>query len=98
MNDSEINQLLAAARSATPAAPAAGFDQAVLRAIRREPVPAEPTLTELLNRLFPRLAGAAVVLIALCVLGDYAASAHTPDLNDSLAQISQQWLLPGSGL
>ena len=101
MNEKKLKQLFAWTRNEPAPAPPKGFAADVLRAIRRE-LPAETprilSLFDLLNRLFPRLALAAVAVIVLCIAVDYVMTmAGVPDLRDGLAQISAQWLLTPGG-
>jgi hypothetical protein len=92
MNDRKLKRLFETARNEpSPAAPE-GFDFQVMGAIRRERKEETISLFDQLNRLFPRVACAAALVIVLCVAGEFATSAmHLPGLNDGLAQISDQW-------
>jgi hypothetical protein len=93
MNESKLKRLFETARNEPSPAPGAGFEAQVMRAIRHEGKEEPGSLFDQLNRLFPRVAWAAVVVIGLCVAGDLAASAlHLPGLTDGLAQLSDQWL------
>ena len=83
----------AARREPAPLPPAA-FAADVLRAVRREP-PARPgaanTLFNQLNRLFPRVALVASVIIALCVATEvFNSSVGEPGLDDDSTQLSAQ--------
>ena len=98
MNDDKLGKIFAAARKQNPPPPAAGFDLFVMQAIRHEPVPRAATVADQLNALFPRLAWAAIMTIALCVAGDWFAGSAQPSLTDGVTQLSQQWLLTGGGL
>ena len=92
MNERKLKQLFNAARNEPPPAPSDSFDVQVMWAIHREGKPAAVSLFDQLNRLFPRVAWAAALVIVLCVAGEFASSAmHLPGLNDGLAQISDQW-------
>jgi hypothetical protein len=95
MNDPKLKNLFAAARKETPPTAPEGLDLLVLQAIRREPARSATTLWDSLHLLFPRYAWAAVSVIAVCVAGDWLAA--TPSLTDGVAQLSQQWLLAGTG-
>ncbi len=99
MHEQKIKKLLAAARKKATPAPSADFAWNVLRAVRREPPPAPPvSISDQLNLLFPRLALAAVVVIALGVAADFGlTAAGLPDLDDGVSQISTQWLFTGNG-
>jgi len=96
MNHRKLDQLFHAVRNEPPASPTEGFDRLMLQAIRREERSASPTTSSLfdqLNVLFPRLAWAAVAVIALSLVADYGLTASgTPGLNDGVAQISTHWL------
>jgi hypothetical protein len=98
MKNDQLGRIFAAARKQNPPAPAEGFDLLVMQAIKHEPAPRAGTLADQLNALFPRLAWAAVLTIALCVAGDWFAGSAQPSLADGVAQLSQQWLFTGDGL
>lgn len=102
MNAQKIPKLLAAARAENPPAPPEHFAAAVLRAVRREPPRpplAAPTVFDQLNRLFPRLAWVAVLVIVLGIAADYGlTAAGLPDMGDGVVQFSSQWLFTGTGL
>jgi hypothetical protein len=96
-NMNKLEKLFAAARKEKPPVPAEGFEFVVMQAIKRKtPLPAV-TVFDQLNVLFPRLTGAAVVIIALCVAGDWLAGGAQTNLTDGVTQLSQQWLLTGNG-
>ncbi len=98
MNENKIQKLFASARKKQPPQPDADFSARVLRAVRREPVPAESTVFGQLGELFPRLAIAAAVLIGLCIAADFCASAiEQPDLTSGVTQLSEQWLFATKG-
>jgi hypothetical protein len=92
MNDQRLNQLFRAAKKETSAAPAEGFDLLVMQQIRRDPTRHELTVSDVLGMWFPRLALAAAAVIALCAVGDYVSSSSAPNLTDSAAQLSEQFL------
>jgi len=84
----------------SPPATSAGFEADVMRAIRHEPVQAGQqtvSIFDQLNLLFPKLACAAVLVIGICVAGDYIASAYSPSLTDGVAQLSDEWLFAAKG-
>ena len=96
MNDRKLNQLFRAARQEAPPPPAPGFEHLVLAAIR-QPAPSHEvessSLLEQLGNLFPRMALAAAVVIAACVVADYGLSVQArADLTDNLTELSEQWL------
>ena len=97
LNDHKLGKLFAAVRKENPPTPAEGFEFVVMQAIKNEPAPRAVTVFDQLNVLFPRLAGAAVVIIALCVAGDWLAGGAQMNLTDGVTQLSQQWLLTGNG-
>jgi hypothetical protein len=89
MNDNKLNRLFNAARRETPVAPTTGFELLVMQQIQRQPGRAEPSISDVLGRWFPRLAVAAAAIIAVCVIGDFISSG--PSLSDSAAQLSVQY-------
>jgi len=95
MNDTKLKNLFAAARQETPPPATDGFDRLVMQAVRREPARRAATVFDALNLLFPRLAWAAVLVLAVCVAGDWLVAVRS--VTDGVAQISQQWLLAGNG-
>jgi hypothetical protein len=101
MNERKLKQLFAAARNEPAPVPSEEFAADVLRAVRRErqtPAPETISLFDQLNRLFPRLAWAAAVVMVLSVAADYGlTAAGLPGLNSGLAQLSAQWLLTPNG-
>jgi hypothetical protein len=98
MNEDKLGKIFAAARKENPPVPAEGFDFLVMQALKHEPAPRAATLSDQLNTLFPRLACAAIVVIALCVAGDWLDTGAQTSLTDGVTQLSQQWLLTGDGL
>ncbi len=98
MNENKLRKLFEAARRENPPSPDTGFAAEVMRAIHREPAPGTPSVLSQLGDLFPRLAVAALVLIAVCFVGDFCASAlELPDLENGVAQLSEQWLFATKG-
>ncbi len=102
MNDRKLKQLFHAAKQHPAPAPTEGFDLLVMQSIRTDVQPRmkrrENSLADQLNRLFPRLAFAAALMIALCVAADFVSSTGGPSLTDSVAQLSEQWLFASNGL
>ncbi len=88
MNDQRLNQLFSAAKKEKSPAPSEGFDLLVMQQIQRDPSRAELSIADLLGMWFPRLALAAVAVIALCVVTEFVSTA--PTLTDSAAQLSVQ--------
>jgi len=98
MNERKRKQLFAAARGAPGPAPSAAFETNVMRAIRNEDPAETPSIFDALNRLFPRLAWAALAVIGLSVAADWGlTAAGLPGLGDGMTQISAQWLLTPTG-
>lgn len=99
MNERKFKRLFELARSETPPVAAEeDFDARVLAAIRRERRKAPVSLWEQIGELFPRLAVAAVVLMAACVLTDYCSSpTQTASLTDDVNQMSEPWLYGADG-
>jgi hypothetical protein len=101
MNERKWKQLLAAARNEPVPVPSEQFETNVVRALRREGRVASPktlSIFDQLNGLFPRLAWAAVAIIALSVAADFGlTAAGVPGLGDGVSQISAQWLLAPNG-
>jgi len=103
MNERKLKKLFEAAWHEPLPAPSAGFAARVLQAIRRDQAagsgPKTASIFDQLNLLFPRLAWAAVALIALCVAVNFVSpAADLPSLTDGVAQVSDQWLFTADGL
>jgi hypothetical protein len=102
MNEKKLKQLFAAARNETAPAAAPDFAGDVLRAVRREPVPAPAesfSVWEHLNALFPRLALVAAAVIVLCVAADWGlTAAGVPGIGDGAAQVTSQFLFNSEDL
>jgi hypothetical protein len=90
MNE-KLNQLFAAAKRETPAAPTEGFASLVMNQIQRNPARPELSMSDVLGMWFPRLAVAAAAVIALCVIGDFVSSSNAPSMSESAAQLSDQY-------
>ena len=89
----KLERLFESARKETVPQPGDDFAGDVARAIRRETRAESTSLSEQLGNLFPRLAMASALVIALCVAMDYGLSNFVQrDLSTSAAEISQQWL------
>ena len=93
MNEQKHQQLMRAVRNipATEAPPE--FSDGVLRALRRRAgeTPAPRSLADELTALFPRLAAAALLVIAAAVAFEFYTEG---DFVAQLAEASDQWLLP----
>ncbi len=97
MKDPRLDRLLSVARLAPPAALPADFAAEVTTTVRRMPEPASSSLFAELNNLFPRLAWTAMLVMALCLAGDFGHSLMSgPDLTDGVTQWLEQWLMTGS--
>lgn len=95
MNNDKLNQLFAAARAGQPPTPPEGFAQDTLLALRQESArpataPQAAGLSDELNRLFPRLATIACILVAVCIGGDLAAGTS---LSDEVIRVTTHWVL-----
>ncbi|HXT10938.1 MAG TPA: hypothetical protein VN873_05185 [Candidatus Angelobacter sp.] len=86
MNEKKLNALLSAAQRETPIAAAGGFERLVMQQIQRDPARMELSISDVLNRWFPRLAVVAAAIIVLCAVGDYVSAG--PTLSESAAQLS----------
>lgn len=101
MNDRKLKQLFRAAKQHPAPAPTEAFDLLVMQSVRsdmrRGVTRGDNSLIEQLNRLFPRLAIAAALMIALCVAADLLSSNANPSLTSGIAQISEQWFFATDG-
>jgi len=97
MNKRKLNRLFELARTKAAPVPPDEFAADVLRAVRREPpgvVSGALTVSDPLNRWFPRIAFAAAMIIVLCLAVDFGlTAAGMPGLGDEVSQISAQWFL-----
>ena len=99
MNTQKLQQLFEAARRETAPQPGEDFEARVSRALGREPLLNRDSMWDQLAILFPRLACAAVLMIGVCIAGDFLMTAfHLPDLSEGVAQLSDQWLFVGNGI
>jgi hypothetical protein len=94
MNDPKLKQLFNAAGKEVPPAPADGFEARVIRSLGRKSPVETLSLWQELERLFPRVALASLLLAGACVLGDYART--SPELACDLDTLSAQWLFAGN--
>ena len=98
MNERKLQKLFDSARREPAPEPSPGFDARVLSALRREQPPESVFLLDQLGQLYPRLAWAAALVIALCVAADYGLAAWgVPDLAAGTALLSDQWLFTQNG-
>ncbi len=94
MNDRKLKKLFDLTRSETPPVAPEGFDSRVMAALRREQRAGLPSLWDQLDQLFPRLAVATVLIIGLCIAGDFAYSTlHPASLTADVHELADQWLL-----
>ena len=97
MNEEKINKLFQAARTeAAPEAPL-HFPRSVVAAIQRRSIrPLRISFSDQLAALFPRIAFAAVVIVALCTATDiYFSETDTP-LAVTVEQVAaDEWLIAG---
>jgi anti-sigma-K factor RskA len=102
MNEKKLKQLFAAARNEVAPAPSVDFAGDVLRAVRREALPAPAaslSVWDHLNALFPRLALAAAAVIVLCVAADWGLTvAGVPVISDGATQLTSQFLFNSEDL
>jgi hypothetical protein len=89
----KLERLFRSARNEIVPPAGEDFAGAVMRAIRRERQPEPFSLSDQLANLFPRLATAAALMIAVCVVADYCLSNFLQsDLSSSTAEMTQEWL------
>jgi hypothetical protein len=98
MNDDQIKKLFGLARLETPPAPPGNFELRVLGAIRREERAAPLSWWDQLGLLFPRLALAAVLIMAACLAADYySASNHDSTFAVDAAQVTAGDMFSANG-
>jgi hypothetical protein len=85
MNEHKLDKLFEVARKESPPAMPNDFGSRVAREIQREPVVRATALLDQLNRLFPRIAVAALLIIGVCALVEVVSDA--PDLADTAADV-----------
>lgn len=102
MKRQKLDQLFGQARKAQAPPPPADFEADVLRAVRRESriTDTEPVLLfDMLGAWFPRLALVAALVITLSVIADFTlGAAGVPNLNEAVAQASEQLLFDLNGI
>jgi len=94
MSEEKLRKLFTAAREETAPVPPEDFLEDVLRMARSEPrvMARTSSLSDGLDRLFPRIAFAALAVIVLCVAADFVlTAAGMPELGDGLSLFSAQW-------
>ena len=92
MNQDQWDRLFRAASAEPAPLPPAGFALRVLAAVRLEARPRSISLFEQLAELFPRVAGAAALVLALCAGTDlYLSNLGPADLSAGIAEASDQW-------
>jgi|GEM_PF-5148512 len=93
MNENKIKKIFAAVRHEPAPEVPFNFAQSVIAEIRRAKPPAtRSNLLDQIGGLFPRLAGAALLVIGLCLFGDFYFSERDAALSDNLAQLTEDWL------
>jgi hypothetical protein len=93
MKEANIEQLFKAARNQRVPEPPFSFTQNVISAIRREERSrVAPRIFDQLGSLFPRLAWAAVLIIALCLGSDFYFSQKDSGITAEVQQVAEQWL------
>jgi hypothetical protein len=99
MTPMKLEQLFNAARQERPPVPRPGFSSRVVENLRGEAKAAPPDLLEHLAELFPRVAWAAVLVLALCILAEFWFSTQgQPDLTSSFVELSEQWAFANNEL
>jgi hypothetical protein len=98
MNERKLKKLFELARTDPPPAPSGNFDLRVLAAIRREGRVAPVSWWDQLGALLPRLAFAAVLVMAACLVADYYYSARQPSsFAEDATQFSTETLFVANG-
>lgn len=93
MKDSRIQKLFEAARNEPAPEVPFDFGRNVVSAIRREERRSTaPSLFEQLNRLFPRLAAAALIVIGLCVATELYFNQQEPTTAADVQQAAEEWM------
>ena len=93
MNERKLRQLFKSAQSEPVPEPDPDFERRVMRLLRAEGPRHSFSIADQLNELFPRLALAALLVMALCVAGDFCAVRFGQlDLASGISRISEQWL------
>ena len=95
----KLQQLFESARNEPMPQPGEEFVSGLMREVGRGVLTAprtdfdSPSILDQLASLFPRLAMASILGIALCVAADYClANFVQPDFSSSAAELSEQWL------
>jgi hypothetical protein len=89
MNDKRLKQLFAAAARVEPVVGADNLPERVMRAVRRERPPVEFSVFDQLGAWLPRVAVAAIAVLALCACIEWTAA---DQLTAGVVQLSEQWL------
>ena len=95
MKDLKIKKLMNAARNEAPLEPPFNFSQNVVAAIRRDESQPSISVFDQLGQLFPRIAFSALIVIALCIAGDFYFSGQDTTLKAELEQGTEEWLFAG---
>lgn len=98
MKPLKLEKLFRSARNEPTPEAEPGFEERVLRAIRRDR-PEEPlSLWEQIGAMFPRLALASATIIVLFVAADqWHSSLEQSDVGSGLAQMSEEWDFSAKG-
>jgi hypothetical protein len=95
MKTNKTEKLFRIAREEKPPAASEDFAARVMQQIRRAEAIPPVSFLDQVNALFPRIALCAGMAIVLCLALDFVATEFgAVDLNDQLAQVSSEWLLP----
>jgi RNA polymerase sigma-70 factor (ECF subfamily) len=94
MNDKKLKQLFGLAGKEAPPTPPEGFDVCVAQSLRRQSPLESVSLWEQLEKLFPRVAIASLLVAGVCMLGDFART--SPELSTDLDNLSAQWIFASS--
>ena len=92
MRDAKINKLFTSAKRIEPPEASPGFPQNVLCALRRESQAVKASLLEQIGLLFPQLACAAMIIIAICIAADVYQSRDEATLSTEIQQLTDEWL------
>jgi hypothetical protein len=95
MKTNKIEKLFRIARGEKPPVSSEDFAARVMQQIRRTEAMPPLSFLDHVNALFPRIALCAGMVIVLCLALDFVATEFGEfDLNDEVAQVSAEWLLP----
>lgn len=99
MKERRLSRIFEAVRTEPPPDAPAEFEARVMSQIRSEAKPEQCSFSDQLSAFFPKMAFAAVTIIALSVAGDLLLTAlDVPEVGDGTVRISEQWLILESGI